>query len=85
MQYRAATGGESANAALAAGTAPEWLRLTRSGNAFTAYASEDNLTWRVLGSATVPMGANVYVGLPVTSHLNSVATTATFDNISLTP
>ncbi len=85
MQYRAATGGDSANAALSAGTAPEWIRLTRKGNVFTAYVSEDNVTWRLLGSATVSMGTNVYVGLPVTSHLNSVATTATFDNVSLTP
>jgi hypothetical protein len=35
-----ATNGSSASAALAAGTAPEWLRLTRAGDTFTGFASE---------------------------------------------
>jgi len=68
VQCRAATGGVSANAALTSGTAPEWLRLTRSGHTFTAFASENGTTWRMPGSTAVTMGAQVLVGLPVTSH-----------------
>jgi hypothetical protein len=79
MQYRGATNGASANAALAAGVAPEWLRLTRAGNTFTGFASEDGASWRPLGSITVGMGASVLVGLPVTSHDNATLATAVFD------
>jgi hypothetical protein len=79
MQYRGTTGGTSANAALAAGTAPEWLRLTRAGNTFTAFASEDGSSWRTLGTRTVTMGADILVGVPVTSHNNSTLATAVFN------
>jgi regulation of enolase protein 1 (concanavalin A-like superfamily) len=79
VQYRGATGGTSANAALAPGTAPEWLRLTRSGNTFTAFASEDGSSWRTLGTTTVTMGADILVGLPVTSHDNAMLATALFN------
>ena len=78
MQYRAATNGSSVSAAPAAGAAPEWLRLTRAGNTFTGFASEDGSTWRTLGSITISMNANVLVGLPVTSHDNATRATAVF-------
>ncbi len=55
MQYRAGTGGLSANAASRAGTAPEWLRLVRSGDTFASYSSEDGATWQTLGTITVSM------------------------------
>jgi hypothetical protein len=79
MQYRGTTGGASANAGLAPGTAPEWLQLMRSGNTFTAFASEDGANWQTLGSITVTMGADILVGLPVTSHNNSTLATAVFN------
>ena len=79
-QYRGTTGGSSANVALSAGTAPEWLRLTRSGNLFTAAASENGTTWRTLGSITIPMASSVFVGVPVTSHNNATLATGVFDH-----
>jgi regulation of enolase protein 1 (concanavalin A-like superfamily) len=79
MQYRVATNGSSASAALAPGAAPEWLRLTRAGDTFTGFASEDGSTWRTLGSITLSMSANVLVGLPVTSHDNATRVTAVFE------
>ncbi len=83
MQYRAATGGVSANAALATGAAPEWLRLTRRGDSFTGYASEDGAAWRTLGTVTVSMGLDVSAGLALTSHDNTTLASATFDNWQL--
>jgi len=83
MQYRAGTGGASANAGLRPGGAPEWLRLVRSGDTFTGYASEDGATWQTLGTVTVPMDAALFVGLPVTSHSAATATTGVFDNLSI--
>jgi regulation of enolase protein 1 (concanavalin A-like superfamily) len=85
VQYRATTGQASAQAASVPGTAPKWIRLTRSGNTFTASHSSDGITWQSLGSATVAMGQDVYVGLPVTSHNNTTRATALFDDVRITP
>ena len=84
-QYRGTTGGSSANVMLATGTAPEWLRLTRSGNTFTAAASEDGSTWRSLGSIAITMSDSIFVGLPVTSHDNSTLAAAIFDSPIVSP
>lgn len=80
VQYRSATGGTSANAALAPGGALRWLRLTRAGNMFTAEVSQDGTTWTVLGSVVVSMSSSVHVGLAVTSHNASTTTVASFDD-----
>lgn len=63
-------------------TAPYWVRLVRSGNLFTAYSSVDGVSWTLVGSATITMASNVYIGLIVNSHDNSVLATASFDNVS---
>ena len=84
MQYRAAPGGVSTQAATAAGTAPAWVRLTlsRSTQTFTSSWSADGEHWTVIGSAHVPFAApEFYVGLPVSSHTTAAATTAVFDDV----
>ncbi len=83
MQYRSATGGVSSNAALQAGTAPEWLRITRTGNTFTGYASEDGVTWRTVGSVTVAMSGDTHVGVAVTSHNNSTLAGAVIEKVAV--
>ncbi|MBI3868012.1 MAG: lamin tail domain-containing protein [Verrucomicrobia bacterium] len=45
-----------------------WLRLKRSGGAFTGYASVDGDAWVQLGSASISLGASLYVGFSVASH-----------------
>jgi hypothetical protein len=48
---------------------PQWLRLTRSGNAFTAEFSVDNEVWESMGDpVSIPMSATVYVGLAVSAQ-----------------
>jgi hypothetical protein len=64
---------------------PQWLKLVRSGNNFTASLSGDGITWTTLGSTTVTMGSNVYIGLVVCSASNAALNTSTFDNVSKTP
>ena len=81
LQYRGGAGGVSVQAALRAGTAPEWLRLTRTDSLFRAFVSEDGVTWTLLGSATVPMPVTIRAGLPVTSHNNSTLATARFTDV----
>jgi hypothetical protein len=81
MQYRSATGGSSSSTALQAGTAPEWLRIKRTNNTFTGYASEDGVTWRTVGSITIAMSGDADAGLAVTSHDNARLATAMFDTL----
>jgi len=65
---------------------PYWIKLSRSGNLFTGYASPDGVTWTQLGSSqTISMAQSVYVGLAVSNHTStSSLATATFDNVSVT-
>jgi regulation of enolase protein 1 (concanavalin A-like superfamily) len=83
FQHRAATGGTSVSVGTAGGAAPVWLRLVRRGSQFTASRSADGVTWTTLGTATLSMGSTVYVGLAVTSHNATTATTATFANVTV--
>jgi regulation of enolase protein 1 (concanavalin A-like superfamily) len=65
------------------GTAPVWLRLERRGSTFTASRSTTGTSWTQIGTATISMGASVYVGLALTSHDPSQLATATFTNVSV--
>jgi hypothetical protein len=84
MQYRSTAGGASQQVRAVSGTAPEWVRLTRIGNTFTGYASENGTTWRTIGSVTITMAGDAYVGMPVTSHDDTTLATAFFESVSLT-
>jgi hypothetical protein len=66
-------------------TAPYWIRLTRVGNAFSAYISPDGVNWTLLGLASTTMGSTVYVGLAVTSHNAGQLNTSTFQNVTIGP
>ena len=83
FQRRTVTGGISTTTA-AAGTAPEWVKLSRRGDVITASASNDGTTWKVVGSQTVGMPGTIYVGLAVTSHDATRAATGTFDGVRVT-
>jgi len=55
-----------------------WLRLNRVGNTFTGFASYDGQTWTQLGSDTIAMSNQVYLGFSVSSHSTNLITTAQF-------
>jgi regulation of enolase protein 1 (concanavalin A-like superfamily) len=82
LQSRSDANGESQQVANGPGSAPTWLRLTRSGDTFSAYSSPDGASWTLLGATRAVLGDDVYVGLAVTSHDDSTATRADFDHIS---
>ena len=66
--------------------APHWVRLTRTGNSFTAFQSVNGTTWTAIGSPiTVTMGAAAYMGLAVNSHLDGTICQVWFDQVSTTP
>jgi RHS repeat-associated protein len=63
---------------------PYWVKLVRSGNIFTGYASPDGRNWsQVSVSQTIPMTQTVYVGLFVSNRTTAGLATATFDGVSL--
>jgi glucose/arabinose dehydrogenase/regulation of enolase protein 1 (concanavalin A-like superfamily) len=82
FQRRLTTGGITYHTGGALVAAPYWVKLTRSGNTFTGYSSSNGTTWTLVGSDTIAMAANVYVGLALTSHNNAALCTATFDNVT---
>ncbi len=81
--FRTATGGTSDGDFTDTGLAPYWVRLTRSGSTFTASISPDGITWSTLGTQTISMASNVFIGLAVASRVTA-ATTGTFANVSIT-
>ena len=83
FQRRDVTNGTSVSTAGSPSRAPRWVRLTRSGNTFTASESSDGTSWTQVGTDTIPMAQIVYVGLAVTSHNTSTSATCTFDNVSI--
>jgi regulation of enolase protein 1 (concanavalin A-like superfamily) len=84
FQRREATGGSSVNTAGSSSPLlPYWIKLTRSADTFAAYESADGTNWTLVGTDTIAMAANVYIGLAVTSHNTSSSATAAFDNVSI--
>ena len=85
FDVRSSTGGGTLEPGANGATPPTWIRVQRSGNSFTAFASANGLEWTQLGTTqTISMAQNVYVGLAVTSGTTTALTTATFDNVSFT-
>lgn len=64
-----------------------WFKLVRRGDTFTGYASDDGVTWTKVGSKTIEMAENIYVGFAVDGNkaandLNNLST-AKFSNIQI--
>jgi O-glycosyl hydrolase/regulation of enolase protein 1 (concanavalin A-like superfamily) len=85
FQYRSSAGGNTSWMNTSGLSAPYWVRLTRSGNNFTAYRSSNGVDWTQIGSTTaITMNSTVYVGLAVTSHSSGNLCTSIFSNVSVT-
>ncbi len=87
FQRRPVAGQASANTDASGIVTPYWLRLTRTGNVFTAQTSADGTAWAdivVSPALEITMASNVYIGLAVTSHDAAISTVAQFSNISTT-
>jgi regulation of enolase protein 1 (concanavalin A-like superfamily) len=59
-----------------------WLRLNRVGNTFTGFASYDGQVWTQLGSDTISMPSQIYLGFSVSSRSASAVATAQFRDIT---
>jgi hypothetical protein len=88
MQYRPSTGGTSVNYNQTGVAAPYWVKLERSiSGLFTVSHSANGTTWQQVTGSTpqnVPMGANVYIGLALTSHDAALTCQAVFSNVTTT-
>ncbi len=96
FQWRPTTGANAVatNSPTVTGVAaPQWVKLTRKGNDFTAQYSADGQTWLdiknpaltgTVVSVTVNMPSTVYVGLCVSSHDRALTTTAEFSGVATT-
>ena len=80
---RTTTGGGAVQVGSTGHALPYWVKVTRSGSTFSSYASLDGVNWTQLGTETITMATNTYVGLVVSSASNSTLATATFDNVSV--
>jgi regulation of enolase protein 1 (concanavalin A-like superfamily) len=83
-QWRATRGGSSGSITGTAALAPEWVRVSRSGNSLSAYYSANGTTWTRIGTQTITMPTRVYVGLAVTSHKPSATGRGVFTNVTVT-
>jgi len=62
---------------------PNWIKLARSGSTFTSWTSTDGVAWTVLGSVTIPMATNVFIGTSAASGKYGVWITARFENVTV--
>ena len=85
VQIRKTQGGNTTKLANPAGTTPAYLKITRSGNTFTAYLSADGVTWTLIpgSTATLTLGSPLMAGLAVTSHHDGVLGTVTMDSVTV--
>jgi len=63
--------------------APYWVRIVRAGDTFSGYSSPDGNTWTLIGTTTIAMATQAYVGLAVTSHDEGTLSTAVFENVTI--
>ena len=87
FQRRPVAGQDSASTDVGGSPAPRWVKLTRTGNVFTAHDSMDGVTWTevaVSPALEIQMAASVYIGLAATSHDAAIVTAAEFSHPSMT-
>jgi regulation of enolase protein 1 (concanavalin A-like superfamily) len=83
FQRRTSNGAQSVHTAGPSGTAPRWVKLTRAGNTITASASQDGVSWTVVGQDSFSMPSTVLVGLAVSSHTTSSLAAGVFDHVTV--
>lgn len=85
FQWRTAAGGSTSSATVPGVSAPQWLKLTREGNSFTAFYGSDGIAWTQIGTpqTIASMPAAPLAGLAVTSHHNGTLSTAVFSSVTV--
>ena len=87
FQQRPETGNVMSQVSTNVVVASAWVKLTRTGSAFTAQQSADGVTWTDVTFTTpvnITMADDVLIGLAVTSHNAAAVTAAEFSSLSTT-
>jgi len=83
FEWRDPTGNPSSSAGNFPANYPNtWLRLNRIGNTFNGFASYDGQTWTLLGSDTISLPSQIYLGFSVSSYSTNQVTTAEFRDLA---
>jgi phosphatidylserine/phosphatidylglycerophosphate/cardiolipin synthase-like enzyme len=82
FQYRTGSGVSAASVTGTTAAAAYFVKIVRAGTTITGYQSPNGNSWSRIGTATIPMGQTVYIGLAVTGHDNTRVCTAAFDQVS---
>jgi hypothetical protein len=83
---RSTTAGGTSTTKSGTGVFPnQWVRLVRSGNVLTGYKSSDGKTWSQVGSCTIAMASNIYVGLATCSGNTTKLSTGKLANVVVIP
>jgi hypothetical protein len=83
MIVRTVDGGGTTDLGQAQQNVPVWVKLQRSGNTFTGYASPDGVNWTLISTKDVGMTGSVTAGLAVTSKRESTLNISTFDGVTI--
>ena len=79
---RTAAGGSAATTRIASRVPPVWLRFERSGLMVTSSHSTDGTTWQAIATDTLPLAADLYVGLATSAGPSESRAAAAFDQVS---
>jgi hypothetical protein len=83
FEWRTASGASALQNFASGTSAPVSLKLSRSGNTFTAYYSTNGTTWNQIGSSeNIIMASNTLGGLAVSSNTASL-TTGSFSSVGV--
>ena len=83
LQARTATHTTPTFSKSTAATAGVWLQLRRSGSSFAGYTSTNGTSWTLLGTVTIPMVNDVFAGMCVTAHDNTMLSTCVFSSSAI--
>lgn len=83
FQHRSTANAAAATPYTASSVAlPLWVKITRVGDVFTAYRSANGTTWTNIGSQTIAMAENAYIGLALAGVSTTQRNVATADNVN---
>jgi hypothetical protein len=83
---RSTTGGSCTTVTNTGCAPPQWLKVQRSGDVFSAYRSTNGTSWTQVGTnQTITMNTATSIGLMTTSLTNGVLCNGMIDNVTVTP
>lgn len=83
FQYRPLQGSESYNTNYYDADVPYWVKVSKRGDKYIGYTSQDSSVWSAVDSVNIAMGSFAYAGIAYTTHNNSGSGKAVVDHVTL--